>query len=290
MERGSPVANGWLRFGQAEVNLLTQFIQPLWTGRPPQVAEILAGSVIVLGTGVGALWNTATLSDAHIFDDGKPWTGKPSYSNAAVSAPRDFAGLTRLSVAAYDNGPLNPNDPGDTGQVQVTVIRNSGEPPRYIVSIPGTQAEVGSLDGWAGKANGRDWAADLYAVGNGSSAAGEAAKAAVLEVIALDRAQHPDESGPADVLLTGHSQGGILAANMAADPAFASQVKVGGVVTFASPTDCAPVPHSIPMLSVEHGTLASTVIETGPGQEPIVVTDVGDLIPRLDLGGVATGL
>lgn len=68
----------------------------------------------------------------------------------------------------------------------------------------------------------------------------------------------------ADVVYTGFSQGGIMAANLASDAD--SPYNVIGVVTNGSPIDGFPIPESVPVISFEH---------------------VGDIVPTLD-GHVAS--
>lgn len=249
------------------------FVDPWRTGRPPQLAEVGAGFAIIMGQEAGALWNLVTGEDHHFFDDGSPWTGTPTYTTPLHAEPTDFQSLAQTTMDAYDNGASH-----DHGEVQVTVVRNPGEAPRYIVSIPGTQAQLGLQDGWSGKDNARDWYANLPAMANGTSTYSQATIEAIDRAIALDQANHPGEAGGRPtILLTGHSQGGIIAANVAADAGIRSRYDVGGVVSFASPVDCANVPRDTPMLSIENGSGS------------LLGTWSGDLIPRLDFGGVVSG-
>ena len=60
-------------------------------------------------------------------------------------------------------------------------------------------------------------------------------------------------AGPAeDVMLTGHSLGGIAAASLAADTGFTSRFHVTSVVTAGSPIARIDVPASVTVLSLEH--------------------------------------
>lgn len=70
----------------------------------------------------------------------------------------------------------------------------------------------------------------------------------------------------ADVLYTGFSQGGIMAANLASDPH--SPYTTIGVVTNGSPIDGFPIPPDVPVISFEH---------------------VGDVVPVLDGHAVTIG-
>ena len=71
---------------------------------------------------------------------------------------------------------------------------------------------------------------------------------------ALDLARSRAGRAAADdpVLLVGHSQGGILAAALASDPAFTRDHRVTHVVTSGAPVGLFPVPARVRVLSVEH--------------------------------------
>lgn len=66
------------------------------------------------------------------------------------------------------------------------------------------------------------------------------------------------------VLLVGHSQGGIVAASLASDPAFRATQRVTHVITAGAPISGFEVPAQVSVLTVEH---------------------VGDPVPHLDLLG-----
>ncbi len=54
------------------------------------------------------------------------------------------------------------------------------------------------------------------------------------------------------VMLTGHSQGGIIAATLAADPDFRARYDVESVVTAGSPVARFDIPPSVSVLALEH--------------------------------------
>lgn len=64
-----------------------------------------------------------------------------------------------------------------------------------------------------------------------------------------------------EVLLVGHSQGGIIAAGLAADPGFRARFSVSHVVTAGSPIALIDVPREVSVVSLEHD---------------------GDIVPALD--------
>jgi pimeloyl-ACP methyl ester carboxylesterase len=108
----------------------------------------------------------------------------------------------------------------------------------WAVEIPGTQdwSPIPGQDPF-------DLTADV------SSMAGRPSAAERTVTGALDLAgARPDEP----VLLAGHSLGGMLAAGLAADPAFRARFRVTHVVTAGSPIAGYAVPPTVRVLSLEH--------------------------------------
>ena len=129
------------------------------------------------------------------------------------------------------------------GRVRVleTVSPDGGS--AWVVVVPGTQE-------WSPRAgpNPFDLTTDVRAV------TGDATVAAAGVAAALDLARSGSPRSRADdpVLLVGHSQGGILAAALAADAGFARRHRVTHLVTSGSPVGLFPVPDSVRVLSVQH--------------------------------------
>lgn len=264
VSRASAFWKGLLRTGDAVGGFLSQFGRIFTEGRIPQPAELLASALIVGGNVGGLVWNTVTGTDHHFFDDGRPTVGEPTATHGR--APSDLREIVGIGHDSYG-----------TGGVTVTAVTDDNGTTRFIVAVPGTEAELTSLsDGWGGNPNGRDWAANLYAVANGTSTATKSSMEAVDRAIEYYRQQHPDAVIPdrPEILLTGHSQGGILTANMSANEDFAQRYDIQGMITNGSPIDCAEIPSDVPVLALQHGS-----------EYPTRISDVGDVIPRLDLGG-----
>ncbi len=113
----------------------------------------------------------------------------------------------------------------------------------WVVVVPGTQE-------WSPRAgpNPFDLTTDVRAV-TGDATVAAAGVAAALDLV---RSGSP-RSRPGDpVLLVGHSQGGILAAALAADAGFRRRHRVTHVVTSGAPVGIVPVPDSVRVLSVQH--------------------------------------
>ncbi len=166
-------------------------------------------------------------------------TGAPA---RAAPAPRTLGDLVAGDAEVAEG----------LGRVRVTeVVRGDGTS-AWVVQISGTQE-------WGPESGPEvfDLTTDVRAV------TGDATLAAVGVHLALLQAQRSSgrDTSREPVLLTGHSLGGILAATVAADPAFRDGRRIVGVVTAGSPIDGIAVPSSISVLSLEH---------------------TGDAVPRLD--------
>lgn len=149
-------------------------------------------------------------------------------------APARAAGVADLVAAGEGLG---------GGRVRVLETTRGDGGSGWVVVVPGTQE-------WSPRAgpNPFDLTTDVRAL------TGEATLAAAGVTAALDLARSRSGRATADdpVLLVGHSQGGILAAALASDPAFRRSHRVTHVVTSGSPVGLFPVPSSTRVLSVEH--------------------------------------
>lgn len=122
------------------------------------------------------------------------------------------------------------------GRVQIITV--DGDPPSYIVQIPGTQD-------WSSQRG--DNPVDLTT--NVALMAGDDTVMADLVADAMREAGIPPG---APVMLTGHSQGGITAMTMAADPDLRDEFSITSVVTGGSPVGRIEVPDGVSVLSLEH--------------------------------------
>ncbi|RMB61240.1 PGAP1-like alpha/beta domain-containing protein [Tessaracoccus antarcticus] len=213
----------------------------LQRGEIPELAEVLAVGGYLTGLGAGAIANLVTGEDQKFFDDGRPFVGDPQHrsglDNRRLHNPSD---LMRDMSTVYSTR----NEGRDRPSVQITRVDNPGQPPRYIVAIPGTTESIDTWGGWTGQQGGTDWAANLKGVGYGTTSSTEAIRAAIDKVTA----EHPGGGRP-QIILTGHSQGGIIAANIAADPDFSSRYDIGGIMTAGSPIQTVPIPRDIPVVN-----------------------------------------
>jgi len=145
-------------------------------------------------------------------------------------------------------GRLGPADSPDPGVVRLEKVTAPGGRTAWIVEVPGTQ----SWSPLTAAGTPMDLTTNLRAVAGQPTATG----AAVVQAL---RAAGVRTGEP--VMLAGHSQGGLTAASLAADPAVRAEFTLTHVVTAGSPVDGIAVPDDVRVLSLEH---------------------TGDLVPALD--------
>ncbi|MGP4032996.1 hypothetical protein [Pseudarthrobacter sp. 1C304] len=234
----------------------------LTTGEPPSVTELIAGGTGLLAAGInaGVSVSTVGLLHPHLLDDGSPVAGDPQavgvgaepaqngYRNTPM--PSSLAQIMGGVTAAYEDGGYAGTP---DAAVRITAV-DKGNGPAYIVTIPGTSE-------W----NLRSGSNPLDTVGNLASASGTLSTASQAVTMAMRQAGIPDG---APVMLVGHSQGGMTAANLAADPGFRGQFNVTNVLTYGSPIDSTRIPGSVDTLALQHPY---------------------DVVPRLDLGNAKPG-
>lgn len=250
--RPQPGLAALARTGDAAASFAEHLIRAFREGRTPEPGELAAAVLLIGANGLGLGANLITGRDLHLFDDGEPWVGK---AKKVDSQPLDGLGSLAQSIQDTDTQAAGLAD-----GIRVHAVMGDDGLTRYTVVIPGTQEELSSWTGWAGSRTGMDWPANLHAVAFGTSTGSEAVRQALVKAEVPEGAQ---------IMFAGHSQGGILAANLAADESFTSRYQVKGVISFGSPVECAEVPRSIPMLSFEHR---------------------GDVVPVLDLSGTESNL
>jgi PGAP1-like protein len=194
---------------------------------PASIADVAVGLGVV-GAATGVVTGTA------------PWFRE----NGEVRLRSRPSPRRRLPAGA---GELLDRIPASSS-AQIHVERVDGPSGRrWVVSVPGTSD-------WSPVAGPNPF--DL--TGNVRLMAGERTAAMRAVAVALrDSGVRRDEP----VLLVGHSQGGLIAAALAADPSVRSRFRISHVLTSGAPVASVPVPDDVQVLSIEH-------------------TD--DLVPRLD--------
>lgn len=165
------------------------------------------------------------------------------------------------------------DDPPDSGEFEILRHETPGrDRPTWSVVIKGTQV-------WGpGSSNPQDMHTNLATVGRTPSDQ----EAAIISALPLAGVQ------PGDVVeFAGHSQGGIVAASLAASPAITDHYSVASVITAGSPVSGIELPSDTPVLSFEN---TADIVPALDGQAPqssrehIVVYSTGGDSPH-DLGG-----
>ena len=224
-------------------------------GNPPSVSGLVASTALVLGSSFST--GVSVLSGGHLnlnlFEDGQPEVGEPipvgpGNPRNELVLPSSAANIFQSTIDAYEAATVDGTTDGDVRIVRVEQPDGSFA---FIVNIPGTEQ-------WGpnGSGQGRDLTSNLMLV------AGQSTSAQRAVVLAMEQAGIPPG---APVMLTGHSQGGMLAAALASDPAFMADYNVTNIMTVGSPIDGTGIDPRVNVLEVRHG---------------------GDLVPKLDLGGL----
>lgn len=164
----------------------------------------------------------------HLEDTGEFHVEAVAGSVAPAALPREHA----VRDIFVQLGELGRQD----AEVQIIEI---GQPPRYVVQIPGTQD-------WSSQRG--DNPVDLPS--NVNLMAGE--DQTVIEEQVLDAMRAHGIDPDAEVMLTGHSQGGITAMSIASDPAVVAEFTISSVVTAGSPVGRIEVPAEVSVLALEH--------------------------------------
>jgi hypothetical protein len=189
------------------------------SGRPPQTVPDAARWIAGVAGSGGWLRESPSVTVS---------AGPP----VSAPAPRGLADVVQGMVA------VDPDRGAHAGSVRIQSVRRAGGQRAWIVQIPGTQ-NWGLRPG----IDPFDLTGDVHLMAEGDNAAQRTV------VQAMRTAAIPPGE---PVLLVGHSQGGIVAASLAADPAFRSRYQVTNLVTAGAPVAGFRVPATISVLSLEH--------------------------------------
>lgn len=250
----------------------------LLTGeRVPTVAELAAGAVLVTASGGLAAFEAVTGTDSPLLDDRSEVTVLDVRRTGASTAPRDLADLildndeARREMAGREGEAAF--DAGRATQIRVQEIASlHGGEPSFIVQVPPTQGGVGNQDAWGAQGNPLGWDANPRLVAGQDTASMNAVRTAMREA---------GIPAGANVLFVGHSQGGIVAAHLAADAGLNNTSGREGTYNIThsfsvgSPVQTVlPAQESTEVVSVVHGPLVLGAERSS-----------GDPIPALDLAG-----
>lgn len=170
----------------------------------------------------------------------------------------------------------------DRENYRVQHFRTSTGEETYVMYMPPTQIGMGTETAWDGTSgNSRDWASNLGIMAGMDVTTMKNARAA-LEAAGVPKG--------ANLILVGHSQGGLAGASLASRPDFNGQdgYNVTNVITYGSPVDAfTPAQSNTKVFAIAHKKGLRPYAETilgGPSQAGISFTV--DPVPLLDLDGL----
>ncbi|MBN2177455.1 MAG: hypothetical protein JW722_07345 [Demequinaceae bacterium] len=179
-----------------------------------------------------------------------------------VDAPTGVADLFRrlegLSVNGIDGA----------GRIAIDRIDHPDGTRAWIVEIPGTQDWVPD-----GGSNVLDFTSNLLLMAVGSSQLTFAVEQAMKEA-----GIPPDE----EVLMVGHSQGGIAAMQMVSNPSFAGRYSVTAVLTAAAPVGATDPHPGVKVMSLEHPSDTVPALDGTPNPDRPEWTTVRRDLARSD--------
>lgn len=172
------------------------------------------------------------------------WLTEAGCQVRAVPVPTSTGSDVPASLADLVGAQADLEGPeGEPDRVRVVQVAQPDGSFAWVVVIPGTQA-------WSPRAgpNPSDLTSDVLLM-----AQRDTLLAAGVERALVLAQQDAGRAGLGDpVLLAGHSQGGIVAAALAADPSFRQRQRVTHVVASGAPIARMPVPREVSVLALEH--------------------------------------
>lgn len=229
--------NPWL------LEALTRMAPGMIQGGAFSLSSLLPGGPLLLMTLSDGSWPTGDYASAiagllaiankgGLLADTGDFTVEP-VDDPALKIPIDPANAVQAIFDQQDRLGDRP------GQVQVIRVDHGDGAPSWIVQIPGTQD-------WSTTRG--DNPVDLTSNVNMMAMPDQT----VIEQQVADAMRQAGIEPGQDVMLTGHSQGGITAASMATDPDILSEFDIKSVVTGGSPIGRFDIPDDISVLSLEH--------------------------------------
>lgn len=243
-DRADTIAGSTASFGERSMQYWNATYAPYFRGELPRLTETVASGIALdlAGGNLAVAGLSLGMVDLKLGSDGKPYAGKPTSVGGKLPEIDDLAAVMAETRDAYDDGP---------GQVRVATVVGADGKPRVIVSVPGTE----TWDPRAGD-NPADGIGNFVTAGGGRSTLTEAVE------LAMANANIPPG---AEVMMVGHSQGGMSVADLVSNPDFVSTYNVTNAVTFGSPIDSDQIDPRVKVMELQHST---------------------DLVPRLDTGDV----
>ncbi len=185
--------------------------------------------------------------------------GAGAAGSAAAAGTRVTAPASTADVIRYSDGLKHTDTDRSTGVISVLRTDHADGTTSWLVAVPGT------TDWGMGDSNPQDLLTNLEAV------AGKPTDMETAVVTAMRTAGV--QEGDA-VALYGHSQGGAVAANIAADPAVGEQFNIRYVLTAGSPVAGADLPADVTSLHLENTADVVPALDGAPTQTSATHTAV----------------
>lgn len=273
--RWEAAGEAWDRLWPSIQNFGSQFTQIFTEGRWPRFHEVLTSAILLLGRGGGLVANVVTGEDQRIMHSGTGTVGPPrdvaADPNNPGTMPTDMVGLMHMMTSTYDSSGLPQR------QVRVTEVTQADGSTAYIVNVPGTNGLFDFPDSVTGSDNAWDNTSNLELQAGMRSASMES-------VLAAMEAANIPQGAP--VMLMGHSQGGMVTAELVQDPAFLQRYNVTHMITEGAPNDSRTIPSSVQTLALEHTNDIVPKVDmgdalAGPPVGPIPMTPIPNFFPEL---------
>lgn len=255
--------------------------------RVPTIAEL--GASALLATGSTAIAPVELFTDTGFLDPRTDVTVHGVTEVENPSTPQDLADLLYANDEArtemFDRPAGAAYDGVSSGQIRIQTVRSATGEESYIVHAPPTGgAAISDPDAWGAQGNSAGWDSNLRSMAGQDSAAMADIRAA------MEAAGIPPGS---DVMFVGHSQGGLTAAQLAADPSFNNTSGAPGSYNIThsfsagSPVETVvPAQGTTQVVNVAHNPVWEPVSQVpglpSPGYAPV---HIADPVPRLDLDG-----
>lgn len=243
-------------------------------------AELVATGLVSAGAFAKAALPTELGVSLRILDEGRldpDLEAVPLPDRPGGRAPEDVHDLVAAAGEADGDSGLVSRAFGGSQAVRVEQLEGDDGQARWIVTMPGTQTPAWAPSALGGSSQPADWASNLRMMAGQRTVSMDAVEASMAAA-----GIRPDEP----VLFVGHSQGGLIASHLAAEPGFTDRYDLQALVTAGAPIGSADIPTDVSALSLEHGRFEAGVTLAGPGGPSLTVS--GDVVPELDLMGDRT--
>ena len=226
----------------------------LSTGRLPTLTELVVGGIDLGLDTVNMLGHALTGNDIGLADDGNGYADAPQQIVPGQDGAPDLRDPTSVADIVHNTNASYGD--AETGEVAMTVVRDdSGEVTGVVANVPGTE-HWGPVAG----DDPMDLTGNAAQAGPAGHSAGAEATADAIDQLYREHGIPPDTP----LMISGHSQGGMIASSLAADQDFASRYNLASVMSYGSPVDNYTVNPDVDYLHFQHE---------------------GDPVPMIDAGG-----